>query len=71
MLKTTLLTAATDGLCKKCFTERISEVILCVSVFLLHYLVFIQVGMSTFVYKFGRWSDGVYYCVPLDHCTTR
>jgi hypothetical protein len=26
MLKTILLTAATDGLCKECFTERISEV---------------------------------------------
>lgn len=27
MLKTILLTASTDGLCKECFTERISEVI--------------------------------------------
>jgi hypothetical protein len=45
---TILLTAATGGLGMECFTERISEVIyMCVCVFLLHYLVFLQVGMNT------------------------
>jgi hypothetical protein len=36
ILKSILLTAATDGLCKKCFTERISEVILCGTLFGIH-----------------------------------